>query len=142
MTTVSSPPGTPTLVHHFATDISAGYVPPLPPIYATLKQLEALARSEVERLVGEVDAASEAAEVAHNELLAAQVRLVHIHRCTDELRASPRIWYTLLSRARTAVATAGDTAPLMILVFVLRTAVECGRELAPWILVPSTCERL
>lgn len=37
-------------------------------------QLEALARGEVERLVGEFDARSESLKEAQNELLAAQVR--------------------------------------------------------------------
>lgn len=53
------------------------------------QQLEALARGEVERLVGEIDAANEAVKLAQDELLAAQVTLKHA-----QLKDNRRTFFT------------------------------------------------
>ena len=54
------------------------------------EQLEALARGEVERLVGEIDAANEAVKLAQDELLAAQVTLHHEMNRRTAVEPSPR----------------------------------------------------
>lgn len=55
-------------------------------------QLEALARGEVERLVGEIDAANESVTLAQNELAAAQVTKTYEARSKAVLRCSWSCW--------------------------------------------------